>query len=114
MTPRLTLFPYQDILLRAVQLCVFKYSEWQERAEEQLEEQGDHAQPGPSSLRTPEVLVSARTVLTSVVERMAKAEPEDFELDKFSDLSASSNVGQKNRLLARLVMNIYEASVTVT
>lgn len=87
-----------------MQLCVFKYTEWQDKAAEQLEEE----EPGPSSLETPEVLESAKTVLSSLVDRMGKSEPEDFELDKSSDFSAGSSIGQKNRVLARLVMNIYE------
>lgn len=88
-----------------MQLCVFKYGEWQDRAAEHLEDD----QPGPSSLDTPEVLESAKTVLSSLVDRMVKSEPEDFELDKSSDYSAGSSIGRKNRVLARLVMSIYEA-----
>lgn len=59
-------------------------------------------------LEMPEVLDEAKTILTSLVERMGKAEPEDFELDKSSDFVAGSSVGSKNRVMARLVMNIYE------
>lgn len=92
------------MLLQAIQLCVSKYWAWQDKAAERLEEE----EPGPSSLETPEVLESAREVLTSLVGRMVKSEPEDFELDKSSDYSAGSSVGQKNRLTARLVMSIYE------
>lgn len=92
----------QDVLLQAMQLCVFKYCEWQDKAEEQLEEVDQ-------AIETPEVIESAKGVLSSLVDRMVKSEPEDFELDKSSDFTTGSSVGHKNRVLARLVMSIYEA-----
>jgi hypothetical protein len=67
-----------------------------------LEEQQD--QP----LEVPEVIESAKNILGSTVERMVKAELEDFELDKSSDFSSGSGVGQKNRTSAKLVMGMYE------
>ena len=62
----------------------------------------------------PEVIGTAKEVLWSVVERMVKSEPEDFELDKSSDFSPGSSVGQKNRAVAKLVMNIYETLLEFT
>ena len=88
------------MLLQCLQLCVFKYCEWQDKLEEEQD------QP----LEIPEVIESAKDILASTVERMAKAELEDFELDKSSDFISDSGVGRKNRVLARLVMNTYEVS----
>ncbi len=59
----------------------------------------------------PEVIASAQKILRSLVDRMVKSEPEDFELDKSSDFSPGTSVGKKNRILAKLVMGILEASV---
>ena len=87
---------------------MYKYTERFEKAAERQEED----EPGPSSsLDPPEVLESANTALCSLVEQMVKAEPEDFELDRSSDYSAGNSVGQKNRVLARLVMSVYEVGV---
>lgn len=85
------------MLVEALQLCFCKFSDWQAKMEE--EEGGE----------TPEVMVSVEEILQSLVDRMAKSEPEDFELDKSSDFSHGSCVGQKNRALAGLVMGVYEA-----
>ncbi len=100
----------QDVLLQCMQLCVFKYWEWQDKLEERMEGAGEEAGP----LETPEVIGIAKGVLSSVVERMIKSEPEDFELDKSSDFSSGSSVGQKNRVMAKLVMNIYETLLEFT
>lgn len=93
----------QDALLQSLQLCVFKYCERQERLEEERD------QP----LEIPDIIESAKDVLASTVDRMAKAELEDFELDKSSDFTSGSGVGMKNRVLARLLMNIYEVSAVI-
>ena len=100
----------QDVLLQCMQLCVFKYWEWQDKLEEHMEEEGEGE--GPPEI--PEVIRTAKEVLSSVVSRMVKSEPEDFELDKSSDLTPASSVGQKNRVMAKLVMNIYETLLEFT
>ena len=90
----------QDGLVQCLQLCVTKFSEWEEAENEDRE--------------IPPVIEEAQDILQSLVERMGKSDPEDFELDKSSDFTASSSVGQKNRNVARLVMGIYEVALTVT
>ena len=54
------------------------------------------------------MIEEAQDILQSLVERMGKCDPEDFELDKSSDFAATGSVGQKNRNVARLVMGVYE------
>ena len=53
----------------------------------------------------------AHDILQSLTERMGKSDPEDFELDKLSDCSSTSSIGQKNRTLAKIVMGVYEVKV---
>lgn len=84
-----------------------RYFKWQE-AKEDDEEEGGTEREERTERETPEVMESAKAVLSSVVSRMIKSEPEDFELDKSSYFSTGSSVGQKNRLLARLVMGMQE------
>ena len=90
--------------MRSLQSCVSIYLKWQQgredEAETEREERGD--------AKTLEVMESAQAVLVSLVNRMIKSEPEDFELDKSSDFSRGSSVGQKNRQLAGLVMGVQE------
>ena len=97
-----SLFPayMQDALLRAMQLCVFKFSEWQDK----MEDEGE----GEGGVEIPEVMELAKDTLTSVVDRMGRSELDDFELDRSSDFSMGSSVGQRNRVLAELLMRIYE------
>ena len=89
--------------MQSLQLCVVKYVEWQDRREEQEEE----------PLTPPEAIEESRKVLCSVVERMLKAELEDFELDKSSDFTSGSGVARKNRLQAILLMSIYEVQGSI-
>ena len=84
---------FQDVLVQSLQLCVYKYLEWQEKMEEDKE--------GDQSIVTPDVVESAHKVLQSLVDRMIKSEPEDFELDKSSIFTQGSSVGLKNRLLVQ-------------
>lgn len=95
----------QDALLRAMQLCVFKFSEWQDKMEDGGEGEGD--------VETPEVMESAKDTLTSVVDRMGQSELDEFELDRSSDFSVGSSVGQRNRVSAELLMRIYEVCTCV-
>ena len=60
----------QDRLVQCLQLCVSKFSEWQERREEEGEEDEE----------SPEILKKGREMLQSLIKRMIKSEPEDFEL----------------------------------
>lgn len=83
--------------MKCLQLCVTKFLEQEEDSDEVRE--------------IPPIIEEAQDILQSLVERMAKSEPEDFELDKSSDVTASSSVGQKNRSVARLVMGVYEVCV---
>lgn len=80
--------------MHCLQLCVTKFSEWEEANDEGRE--------------IPPAIEEAQDILQSLVERMAKSDPEDFELDKSSDFAATSSVGQKNRNLARIAMGVYE------
>lgn len=93
---------FQDVLVQSLQLCVCKYLEWQEKIEEDRE--------GDQSIVTPDVVESAHEVLQSLVDRMIKSEPEDFELDKSSIFTQGSSVGLKNRLLVHfhLLLESYE------
>ena len=84
----------QDGLIQCLQLCVTKFSEWEDASSEDRE--------------TPPVIEEAQDILQSLVERMGKCDLEDFELDKSSDLTTTGSVGQKNRNIARIVMGIYE------
>ena len=94
---------FQDHLIQCLQLCTSKYSQWDTRREE--------TEDNEAGGETPEVIEEAQDILQSMIERMAKSELEDFELDKSSDFSVASSVGQKNRAFARLVMGIYEVYV---
>ena len=84
-------------MVQCLQLCVTKFSEWEETSNEGRD--------------IPPVIEEAQDILQSLVERMGKSDPEDFELDKSSDFTASSSVGQKNRNVARLVMGVYEVRI---
>lgn len=68
---------FQDCLLQCLQLCVSKFFESQRRMEEGREGED---QPVEGSDETPEVLEEGKAILDSLVERMIKSEPEDFEL----------------------------------
>ncbi len=65
----------QDYLLHCLQLCVSKFYEWQEQREE-----GGGGEGKEVVGETPELLEEGRKTLGSLVERMIKSEPEDFEL----------------------------------
>ena len=91
----MTLFALQDGLVQCVQLCVAKFSEWEEASTESKEI------PAMSE---------AQDILQSLIERMGKCEPEDFELDKSSDFAATSSTGQKNRCFAKITKSVYEVS----
>ena len=80
-------------------MCISKFTEWQEV--------GASADEVP-----PEIITSAKEILQSLVDRMMKSEPEDFELDKSSDFTQERSVGQKNRAMAGVVMGVYEVSVS--
>ena len=82
--------------MRCLQLCVTKYSEWEEENNEERE--------------IPAVIKEAQDILQSLIERMGKSDPEDFELDKSSDFSATSSVGQRNRTVAKMMMGVYEVN----
>ena len=84
-------------MVRCLQLCVTKFSEWEEESNEERE--------------IPAVIEEAQEILQSLIERMGKSDPEDFELDKSSDFSATSSVGQKNRTVAKMMMGVYEVNV---
>lgn len=90
-----------------MQSCVSKYLKRQQEKEDE-EEEGGLEREERREKETPEVMESAQAVLVSLVSRMIKSETEDFELDKSSDFSPGSSVGQKNRQLARLVMGVQE------
>lgn len=81
-------------MVRCLQLCVTKFSEWEEESNEERE--------------IPAVIEEAQDILQSLIERMGKSDPEDFELDKSSDFTATSSVGQKNKTLAKMIMGVYE------
>ena len=53
--------------MQCLQLCVSQFAEWQREREEE-------------DLATPAVIKEGQEVLQSMVERMIKCEPEDFEL----------------------------------
>ena len=59
----------QNHLLCCLQQCVARFAEWEDR---------DEGAEGET--HTPEVIEDARDTLQSLAERMAKSEPEDFEL----------------------------------
>ena len=88
-------FTSQDGLVQCLQLCVAKFSEWEETSNESKEIPA---------------ISEAQDILQSLVERMGKCEPEDFELDRSSDFTATSCTGQKNRRFARIMMGVYEVS----
>ena len=95
--------------MRSLQSCVSRFLKQQQAEDE--EEEGDGMEQEEGRERAvPEVMASAQTVLKSLVNRMVKSEPEDFELDKSSDFSPGSSVGMKNRELARLMMGVQEVS----
>lgn len=83
--------------MRCLQLCVTKFSEWEEESNEERE--------------IPAVIEEAQDILQSLIERMGKSDPEDFELDKSSDFTATSSVGQKNKTLAKMIMGVYEVNM---
>ena len=83
--------------MRCLQLCVTKFSVWKEVSNEDRE--------------IPQVIEEAQDILQSLIERMEKSDPEDFELDKSSDFTGASSVGQKNRILAKMLMGIYEVNI---
>ena len=85
--------------MRCLQLCVTKFSEWEEVNNEERE--------------IPPMIEKAQDILQSLIDRMGKSDPEDFELDKSSDFTVTSSVGQKNRTLAKLVMGIYEVNTCI-
>lgn len=87
-------FSLQDGLIQCLQLCMAKFSEWEKASTEGRD--------------IPPVIEEAQDILQSLVERMGKCDAEDFELDKSSDFTTTSSVGQKNRNIARIVMGIYE------
>jgi len=96
---------FQAVLVHSLQSCVCKHLKW-------LQTRDDHpattnnGDPGDRGI--PEGVESAQEVLVSTVSRMIKSEPEDFELDKSSNFSSSSSVGQKNKTAAALVTGLYE------
>lgn len=83
--------------MRCLQLCITKFSEWEEESNEERE--------------IPAVIEEAQDILQSLIERMGKSDPEDFELDKSSDFTATSSVGQKNKTLAKMIMGVYEVNM---
>ncbi|GAB1597248.1 Hypothetical predicted protein [Argonauta hians] len=48
-------------------------------------------------------------ILASLTERMIKSDLEDFQLDKASDFATKTNVGNKNQMLASLLLGLYES-----
>ena len=84
-------------MVRCLQLCITKFSEWEEESDEERE--------------IPAVIEDAQDILQSLIERMGKSDPEDFELDKSSDFTATSSVGQRNKTLAKMIMGVYEVNV---
>ncbi|KAG1704383.1 Fanconi anemia group I protein [Nymphon striatum] len=56
----------------------------------------------------PEELVQAEAILTSLCRRIVEAELEDFELDKSTEFTSSSSIGQKNLKKAQLLLGIYD------
>lgn len=82
--------------MRCLQLCVTKFSEWEETN---------------ADYREVPAVTEAQDILQSLVERMGKCEPEDFELDKSSDFTATSSVGQKNKGFAKILMGVYEVGI---
>ncbi len=79
-----------------LQLCVCHY----------LEHDEDNEEP-------PEIIGKVQRTLSSLVMRMIASELDDFELNRSSDFSSSSSVGQKNRLFAQLAMGTYEVGFNV-
>lgn len=84
-------------MVRCLQLCVTKFSEWEEESDEERE--------------IPSVIEEAQDILQSLIERMGKSDPEDFELDKSSDFTATTSVGQKNKTVAKMMMGVYEVKI---
>ena len=84
-------------MVRCLQLCVTKFSEWEEESDEERE--------------IPSVIEEAQDILQSLIERMEKSDPEDFELDKSSDFTATTSVGQKNKTVAKMMMGVYEVKI---
>ncbi len=84
-------------MVRCLQLCVTNFSEWEEENNEER--------------AIPAVIEEAQDILQSLIERMGKSDPEDFELDKSSDFTATSSVGQRNRTMAKMMMGVYEVNM---
>ncbi len=99
----------QEALVHSLQSCVSKYLQWRRSREDVAEGNGiqEEEEEGAEGI-IPEGVELAHRMLLSAVGRMIKSEPEDFELDKSSDFSSGSSVGQKNRHVAALVMGLYE------
>ena len=84
-------------MVRCLQLCITQFSDWEEGSNEERE--------------IPAIIEEAQDILQSLIERMGKSDPEDFELDKSSDFTPTSSVGQRNRALAKMMMGIFEVDM---
>ncbi|RUS21607.1 hypothetical protein BC937DRAFT_92129 [Endogone sp. FLAS-F59071] len=60
------------------------------------------------------LLTDSKAKLASLVQRLTKADMEDYELDKSADYNMGTNVGSRNNLYACLLLGCYEAMMEYT
>ncbi|KAK9764538.1 hypothetical protein K7432_007870 [Basidiobolus ranarum] len=53
----------------------------------------------------------AKSTFISIIQRLTRADMEDFELDKSADYSLTTNVGTRNNIFATLLLGVYEAVI---
>ncbi|KAI8988263.1 FANCI solenoid 4-domain-containing protein [Mycotypha africana] len=60
---------------------------------------------------TAETITRYKSDLNTFIEKLTKAELEDFELDKTCNLDMATHLGLRNNILATLLIDIYEVSL---
>ncbi|KXJ09897.1 Fanconi anemia group I protein-like [Exaiptasia diaphana] len=75
---------------------------------------GEHASEEDEEDNVEHLFNEVEDMLESLSRRMIKSEMEDFELDKSADFSSDTSVGNKNNILAHLVLGVCELLLEFT